>query len=314
MAFTAANWIWHNGRVLPAAEATTHVAAHALHYGTAVFEGMRCYETEDGPAVFRSPEHWDRFFASAEAYGLAIPYAGGELAAATAELIRRTGFRQCYIRPLCFAGAESLGLRVCNPVETAILAWPNLAHAAAEKAERGIRATISPWRKFHASMMPPTAKASGHYLNSLLAAREAAARGFDEALLLNLEGDLAEASVANIFLVQDGMLRTNDSSASALRGITQDSIVALARAEGIPVTIGPLRRDDLAAADEVFLTGTATQILPVREVDNVAVGRGERGPLTARLQRAFAEATSGRDPRFRSWLKLVAEPGAARSA
>lgn len=305
MPFTRAEWIWMNGRIAPAGECQTHVAAHALHYGTGVFEGLRCYATAEGPAVFRLADHLHRLYASADVYGLEIPYRLDELAEAIGEVIRRNGFEQCYIRPICFAGAETLGMRARCPIETAILAWPDLAHSTPEGKIRGIRATVSPWIKIHSCMMPTTAKACGQYLNSRLAVREAARRGYDEALMLNTDGQLAEASVANIFLVQGGVLRTNDASASILPGITQDTVVTIAGSLGYRVEIGALSRADLSAADEVFLTGTAAEIVPIREVDGTPVGLGEPGPVTTHLQRTYAAVTRGQEPKFRSWLSWV---------
>jgi len=295
-----------NGEVVPWTGATIHVSAHTLHYGSGVFEGLRCYETQDGAAVFRLPEHLDRLFASAEAYGIKIPYSKTELADAICETIRLNEFTGCYIRPLCFHGSAGLAVhpRSC-PVEVVILAWPWGAYLGEDSLERGVRVTVSSYAKFHSRMLPTTAKGCGGYLNSMLAAREAASAGYDEALLLDEAGNIAEGSGENLFLVRDGRLLTNDEGSSILLGITRDSVITLARDLGYQVRIGNLTLQDLLTADEAFFTGTAVEVTPIRELDGKTIGDGKRGPVTEEVQRAFLAAVSGKNKRYSEWLQPV---------
>lgn len=306
MSFGQAKWIWINGRIVRWVEATVHVSAHALHYGSGVFEGMRCYETAQGPAVFRMDAHLARLYASAAFYGMEIPYGQDELAEAVCETIRRNGFVSCYVRPICFYGSDSLGVHPRNcPVEVAVLTWPWGAYLGADELEKGVRVTVSPWTKFHSRMMPTTAKACGQYLNSMLAVREAVGRGFAEALLLEMAGLIAEGSGENLFVVRNGRLLTNDERSSILLGITRDAVIRIAQDLGYPVEIGTLRLEDVLSADEAFFTGTATEVAPIREVDGRQIGDGSRGPVTYKIQQAFFAATSGKDPRYRAWLHAV---------
>jgi len=295
-----------NGGLVPWSRATTHVSAHALHYGSGVFEGMRCYETPDGAAVFRLDAHLDRLYSSAEIYGLEIPYTQAELSEAVCEVIRRNDFDSCYIRPICYFGSGSLNVHPRNcPVEVVILAWPWATYLGAAGLEQGVRVTVSPWRKFQSRMMPTTAKACGQYLNSMLAVRDAIDRGYAEALLLDSEGNLAEGSGENIFIVRDGQLLTNDDRHSILLGITRDAVLQIAGDLGCPVEIKALELDDLLSADEAFFTGTAAEVTPISEVDMIPIGRGSRGPVTQEIQRAFFAATSGHDHRYAHWLHSV---------
>ena len=307
MSFDRTNWVWMNGKVVPWSGATVHVSAHTLHYGSGVFEGMRCYETEDGPAVFRMDAHLERLFSSAEAYGVRIPYSKDELRDAVCETICSNQFTSCYVRPICYHGSASLAVHPRNcPVEVVILAWPWGAYLGEENVERGVRVTLASWTKFHSSMLPTIAKGCGGYLNSMLAAREAAAAGYDEALLLDENGNIAEGSGENLFLVQGDRLLTNDERSSILLGITRDSVIEIARDLGYQVEIGTLTLDDLGAADEAFFTGTAVEVAPIRELDGKQIGEGRRGPVTERIQRGFFAVTSGRDRRYAGWLDLVA--------
>jgi branched-chain amino acid aminotransferase len=295
-----------NGELIPWSDATTHVSAHALHYGSGVFEGMRCYETTKGPAVFRLDAHLDRLYASAEVYGLAIPYTQAELTNAVCEVVRLNGFRSCYVRPLCYLGSRSLGVHPGNcPVEVVILAWPWAPYLGAEGLQQGVRVTVSPWRKFQSRMMPTTAKACGQYLNSMLAVRDAISRGFAEALLLDGDGNLAEGSGENLFLVRAGQLLTNDERHSILLGITRDAVLRIAQDLGYSVEIRALQLDDMLSADEAFFTGTAAEVTPIREVDGTAIGRNTPGPVTEEIQRVFFAATSGNDDRYKDWLYPV---------
>ena len=295
-----------NGGLVPWSRATTHVSAHALHYGSGVFEGMRCYETPDGAAVFRLDAHLDRLYSSAEIYGLEIPYTQAELSEAVCEVIRRNDFDSCYVRPICYFGSGSLNVHPRNcPVEVVILAWPWATYLGAAGLEQGVRVTVSPWRKFQSRMMPTTAKACGQYLNSMLAVRDAVDRGYAEALLLDSEGNLAEGSGENIFIVRDGQLLTNDDRHSILLGITRDAVLQIAGDLGCPIEIKALELDDLLSADEAFFTGTAAEVTPISEVDMIPIGRGSRGPVTQEIQRAFFAATSGHDHRYAHWLHSV---------
>jgi branched-chain amino acid aminotransferase len=301
--FDQSKWVWMDGRVVPWSNATTHVSAHALHYGSGVFEGMRCYETTSGPAVFRLEAHLDRLYASAEIYGIAIPFTRAELTDGICEIVARNGFRSCYVRPICYVGSGSLSVHPAgNPVEVVILAWPWAPYLGAEGLEQGVRVTVSPWRKFQSRMMPTTAKACGQYLNSILAVRDAVSRGFAEALLLDAEGHLAEGSGENLFIVRNRRLMTNDERHSILMGVTRDAVLQIARDLGYPVEIGPLLLEDLLLADEAFFTGTAAEVTPIREVDGTVIGNATRGPMTEEIQKVFFAATAGRDQRYREWL------------
>jgi branched-chain amino acid aminotransferase len=268
---------------------------------------MRCYETVAGPAVFCLDAHLERLYNSASVYGIQIPYARAEIADAICEVIRQNEFSSCYVRPLCYYGSSTLGVHPAKcPVEVVILTWPWAAYLGAESLERGVRVTVSPWLKFQSQMMPTNAKACGQYLNSILAVRDAVNRGFDEALLLDTEGHIAEGSGENLFIVRDRQLVTNDERHSILLGITRDVVMRIARDLGYRVETGALRLDDLLNADEAFFTGTAAEVTPIREVDGVTIDDGRRGPVTERIQEVFFAATSGRDERYKDWLRLVA--------
>lgn len=307
MSFEKTKWVWQDGEFRQWDEALLHSSAFGLHYGTGVFEGLRCYNTADGPAIFRLPEHLDRLYASAEVYKLNFPYTRAELTEAICETVRRNQFKNCYIRPTAYFDSGSLGIRAICPVGFNILTWEWPNDFGAEKLTKGMRVTVSPYRKFHSSMIPTTAKATGNYLNSILAVREAAARGFDEAILLDINGNLAEGAVENIFLIKDGKLLTNDAESSILMGITRDAAIQIARALGYEVEIRTLQLDELLNADEALLTGTAIEITPIREVDGKNVGSGARGPITERIQQTFFEIVAGRKPEYQHWLTPVAQ-------
>lgn len=314
MSFEKTKWVWQDGAFLPWNEALIHSSAFGLHYGTGVFEGIRCYNTSDGPAIFRLQEHLDRLYASAEVYKLNFPYTPAELTEAICETVRRNQFKNCYIRPTAYFDSGSLGIRAICPVGFNILAWEWPNDFGAEKLTKGMRVTVSPYRKFHSSMIPTTAKATGNYLNSILAVREAATRGFDEAILLDINGHLAEGAVENIFLIKNGKLLTNDAQSSILMGITRDSALQIARALGYEVEIRTLQLDELLNADEAFLTGTAIEITPIREVDGKNIGNGARGPITEQIQQTFFEIVAGRKPEYQHWLHPVQAAVEARAA
>jgi branched-chain amino acid aminotransferase len=256
----------------------------------------------------------NRLYESAAVYQLNIPYSQEELNEAICETIRRNEFKSCYIRPTVYFDSGSLGIRAVCPVGVNILTWEWPNDFGAEKLARGMRVTVSPYRKFHSSMIPTTAKATGNYLNSILAAREAASRGFDEAILLDTHGNLAEGAVENIFLVKDGRVLTNDQNSSILLGITRDSVIQIARDLGREVEIRALKLDELLNADEAFLTGTAIEITPIREVDGRAIGNGARGPITEAIQKTFFEIVAGRGLGYSHWLYPVQKQVGARKA
>jgi branched-chain amino acid aminotransferase len=309
MTFDQSKFVWRNGEIVPWVDATAHVSAHALHYGSGVFEGIRCYETEEGPAVFRLAAHLDRFYDSAAVYGLEIPFSPAALADGILEVIRRNEFSSCYVRPLCYYGSSSLGLHPAKcPIETVILAWPWAPYLGAVGLEEGVRVTVSPWKKFHSDMMPTTAKACGQYLNSILAVRDAVSRGFDEAILLNSDGHLAEGSGENLFVVQEGAVITNDEHHSILLGITRDAVITLARDLGYRVSTRALTLDDLTTADEAFFTGTAAEVTPIREVDGCMINQGRPGSITRNIQSAFFAAVKGRLEKYRDWLHFAFQP------
>jgi branched-chain amino acid aminotransferase len=297
-------FIWRNGKIVPWAEATVHVSCHGLHYGTGVSEAMRSYDTPCGPAVFRLGTHLDRWFASARIYGMTWPYSRTDLKNAVVEVVRANRFRDCHIRAIAFYGSDQLGInpRGC-PTELALLTWPNPGKTEPAAA---VDVCISQWRKCSPSSVPVRTKASGQYLNSVLAAQDAATRGFTNSLSLDLHGHLSGGTSENLFLVQGKRLFTNDQESSALLGITRDSVIHIANDFGVDVYIRKLKLDDLLEAEEAFLTGTTAEIAPIATVDMKAIGKGSRGPLTARLQDAYQKAVSGRNARYRDWLTYVA--------
>ena len=270
MAFEKTKWVWLNGKLTPFDEAKIHATAFGLHYGVGVFEGQRAYDTANGPALFRNHEHLERLAASAKTYNLDFAYTLDELTAAILETIAANELKNCYVRPTVYFDSGNLGIRAVNPVSVSILTWEWGSDFAVQQTH-GMRLTVSPWRKFHQTMMPTTAKATGNYLNSILAVREAVARGFDEALLLNAAGNVAEGAVENVFIIKDGKLKTNDERSSILLGITRRSVIEIAQHFGIPVEIGTLTLDEVMNADEMFLTGTAIEVTPVREIDGKAI-------------------------------------------
>ncbi len=292
-----------NGELLPWSQATTHVSSHALHYGSGVFEGIRCYATDDGPAIFRLEDHLERFFASAEIHGIEIPFSFDDLTDAMAQVIQENDFNACYVRPIAFFGSGSLSLHPRNcAVEVVILAWPWADYLGADGQKQGVSVTVSPWRKFESRMMPTTAKACGQYVNSVLAIRDAISRGFAEAILLDADGNIAEGSGENLFIVSDGELLTNDAIHSILPGITREAVLRIASDLGYTIKVKPLTLIDLVSADEAFFTGTAVEVTPIREVDGTPIGRNTPGPVTAEIQRAFFAVTAGRDERYNHWL------------
>jgi branched-chain amino acid aminotransferase len=298
--------IWMSGRFVPWAEANVHVLTHGLHYGTGVFDSIRAYVTDDGPALVHHRPHQERLRDSAKLYGMALPYSVDELVEATRELVRGSGLRECYVRTLAYRGAGTMGVSTKGaPVEVSIAAWGWGAYLGEEAMTRGIRAKISSWRRIGHATHIPAAKGTAHYINSVLARTEAEELGFDEAILLDEDGMLAEGSGENLFLVKDGLLLTPPLASGALGGITRLAVLELARELGIEVAERPLTRGELYLADELFMTGTAAEVTPVREVDLRPIGTGSRGPVTERVQRAYDDAVHGRDPRFAHWLDVV---------
>jgi branched-chain amino acid aminotransferase len=305
-----AELIWHNGNFVPWDKAKVHVLSHGLHYGTGVFEGIRCYETERGPAIFRHKDHLDRLGKSAELYYLELPYSVEEIAEATRELIRRNGLRACYIRPLAFRGYGEMGLYAKSaPIEVIVAVWPWGAYLGDEGKQTGIRAKVSSWRRIGPGGLIPHAKASGQYLNSILAKTESANAGYEEAILLDERGFVCEGSGENIFLVRDGELVTPPHVASILDGINRKSVIQIARDLGYTVVERDVARSELYLAEEIFLTGTAAELVPVREVDDHPIG--DPGEITRVIQAKFEDALHGRAEEYLEWLDPVEVPAEA---
>src|SRR6478672_4766348 len=301
-----ADLIWMNGDFVAWEDAKVHVLTHGLHYGTGVFEGIRAYETDLGTAIFRHEDHLDRLFRSAGLYHMPIPYTLAELRAATHELIARNGLRSCYIRPIAFRGYGQMGLYPLDaPVDVSIAVWEWGAYLGEEGKQRGIRAKVSSWRRISHDALIPHAKASGQYLNSVLAKIEASKAGYQEAILLDSHGFVCEGSGENIYLVRDGVVLTPPQTAGILDGINRKSIIQIARDLGIEVVERDLARAELYLADEVFMTGTAAELVPVREVDDHAIGTGRPGEITRAVQKVFEDALHGRAERYREWLDPV---------
>lgn len=297
--------IWYDGKLVPWRNATTHVLTHSLHYGLAVFEGLRAYQTEIGTAIFRLQEHTQRLMNSAKIYMMKIPYSPEQLMQAQKDVVRENKLDSCYVRPIAFYGSEKMGVSPLGAsVHVAIAAWPWGAYLGADGLEKGIRVKTSSYARHHVNVTMARAKVASTYANSILANLEATQNGYDEALLLDVEGYVAEGAGENIYIVRNGELFTPELT-SALDGITWRSIQQLCQDLGLKVTARKLTRDDIYIADEAFFTGTAAEVTPIRELDLRPVGDGARGPITAKLQAKFFDIVNGRDPKYHHWLARV---------
>jgi branched-chain amino acid aminotransferase len=299
--------IWKNGELVRWEDAQVHVLTHGLHYGTGVFEGIRCYETERGPAIFRHVDHLARLVRSAELFYLKLPYTAEEIRLGTHELLRRNGLNSAYIRPIAFRGYGEMGLYATSaPVDVVVAAWPWGVYLGEDGNEHGIRAKVSSWRRISPAGLVPHAKASGQYLNSILAKTEAQHAGYEEAILLDERGFVCEGSGENIFVVRDGEIATPPQVASILDGINRKSVIQIARDLGYTVVERDIARAELYLAEEVFLTGTAAELVPVREIDDHPIG--EPGEITRHVQSKFQDALYGRAEEYLEWLDFVAAP------
>jgi branched-chain amino acid aminotransferase len=302
----AVDKIWMDGELVDWQDATVHVLAHGLHYGSGVFEGIRAYETKTGPAVFRLSDHIRRLFRSALVYHMDIPYTPEEIATAVKNTVRANGVKECYIRPLVFRGYGEMGLNPLPvPVNVAIAVWAWGLYLGKDSTERGVRAKISSWKRIDHNILPPGVKATGQYINSSLAKVEALKGGYDEAIMLNMAGYVTDGSGENVFIVKEGVLCTPPVQAGCLDGITRDSVITLARDAGYEVVERNLSRVDLYTAEEAFFTGTAAEIASIREVDDRPVGYNGRGPITKELQETFHDAVRGRIEKYRPWCDPV---------
>ncbi len=303
---TEAGLIWMNGELVAHEDAKVHVLTHALHYGTGVFEGVRAYDTPRGTAIFRHSDHIDRLFNSARMYYMDIPYSKEEIRAATHEVIARSGLKSCYIRPLVFRGAGPMGLYPLDcPVDVFIAVWEWGAYLGEEGKQKGIRAAVVSWRKIGQDALIPIAKANGQYLNSVLAKIEADKAGYEEGILLDQRGFVCEGTGENLFVIRDGVIATPGYEASILGGINRLSAIQIAKDLGYEVVERDVARGELYIADEVFMTGTAAELTPLREIDDQPVGTGEPGPVTRAVQSVFEDALHGRSERYAKWLDRV---------
>ena len=297
--------IWYDGKMVPWRDANTHVLTHSLHYGLAVFEGLRAYDSTRGTAIFRLGEHLDRMYRSAHIYLMKIPFDRDTLIEATKATVRENKLASCYVRPIAFYGSEKMGVSPKGArVHVAIAAWPWGAYLGADGIEKGIRVKTSSYARHHVNVTMARAKVASTYANSILANLEATQDGYDEALLLDVDGFVAEGAGENLFIVRDGKIYEPEIS-SALVGITRDTVIKLAHSLGIEVISKRLTRDDIYIADEAFFTGTAAEVTPIRELDNRTIGSGTRGPLTAKLQSMFFDVVNARDERHLDWLTFV---------
>ena len=306
MPITQVEKIWMDGELVDWQDAQVHVLSHALHYGSGVFEGIRAYETSRGPAVWHLDEHLRRLFRSAKLYHMEIPFSLEALTDATKEVIRANGLNACYIRPVVMRGLGELGVNPLNsPVNVFIAVWPWGAYLGEEALEQGVRIKISSWRRNAQNSLPAAAKATGQYINSVLAKVESLKAGYDEAIMLNDAGLVSEGSGMNLFSVTNGVLYTPPISSGILEGITRNTVIELLTVEGFEVVQADLARGSLYTADEVFLTGTAAEVTPVREIDGRTVGAGEPGPVTRKAQDLFSDLVAAKIPEYRHWLTFV---------
>ena len=298
--------IWMNGKLVPYKNAKVHVLTHALHYSTAIFEGIRCYNTPRGPMIFRLPEHVERLFKSAKMYSMKMPYSKKEILDGIIKTVKASRLKECYIRPIAYYGHGVMGLTPTpNKIQIAIACWEwNLGESSAGKV-RGARCKVSSWLRIDSRSQPMQAKAASNYANAALARVEALRDGYDEAIMLNYHGKVSEGSAENIFIVNNGEISTPPLSAGILDGITRDSVIKIARSEGFTVIERDIDREDLYVADEVFMTGTAAEVKSVTEIDNVVIGDGKLGEVTHKLQDTFFVASRGKDERYLDWFTPV---------
>jgi branched-chain amino acid aminotransferase len=309
MAFPGTGKIWINGSLVDWADARIHIASHVIHYGSGVFEGARCYNTVNGPAVFRLDAHIRRLLDSAKIYRMESPYDQAAISQAVVDLIKLNGFKQCYIRPLIYRGYDSLGVNPFPcPVDVAIMLWEWGAYFTKEAIEEGLNVKISTWSRMAPNTMPAMAKSVANYANSQLIKMEAITEGYDEGIALDVEGNLSEGSGQNIFIVRDGVIHTPPVGASILSGITRDSVVTIARDLGFEVREQTLPREMLYVADEVFFVGTAVEVTPIKSVDKLRIGRGRRGPITEAIQQRFFQIVKGEAADPYGWLQPVDVP------
>ncbi|HEU0276649.1 MAG TPA: branched-chain amino acid transaminase [Rhodanobacteraceae bacterium] len=298
-------WVWHNGKIVAWKDATVHVMSHSLQYGSAVFEGIRCYKTHQGGAIFRLDAHLKRLFNSARIYDMPMPYDLETLSRASHEILKRNGYDQAYIRPCVYRGLGGFGISGDTPIGVSICGWPMGAYLGPEALEHGITACVSSWQRVAPNTIPAGAKAAGNYLSGQLIAREARARGFGEGIALSSSGQISEGAGENVFLVMDGALHTAPVGASLLNGITRDSIITLAHDNGIAVVERDLPREYLYLADEIFMCGTAAEVTPIREIDGKQVGAGHAGPVTKKIQDLFFGLFDGRTKDKWHWLEKL---------
>jgi len=298
--------IWFNGNLVPFNEAKIHVLSHCIHYGTGVFEGIKCYNTPNGPAIFKLREHMERLHQSAKNYNMKISISVDELCKATKDLIKSNELTDSYIRPIAYYGFDTLGVHPKDcPVDVAIgtLNWG--AYVGKDAIKKGAHITISPWKKYQSKSFPPSTKSSGTYLNSLLAVQDAKSRGFDEALLLNLDETIAEGSGQNFFIIKNGVFHTNDEESNILMGITRDTILTLIKDLGMEYKIDKITQNDLYNADEAFFTGSASEVTPIRKIDNHEFSNGKAGKLTLQIQKLYYDIVRGNKKKYDSWLTYV---------
>jgi len=298
--------IWMNGKLVPFKDAKVHVLTHALHYSTAVFEGIRCYNTPNGSAIFRLPEHVDRLFNSAKLYGMKIRYTKKQIIDAIIKTVKASGLKECYIRPIAYCGYGTMGLTpTLNKIDVSISCWEwKMGESKAGKFS-GAKCKISEWTRIDSRSQPMQSKCAANYSNAALARVEALKNGYDEAIMLNYSGKVAEGSAENIFIVKNGMIKTPPLDADILNGITRDSVIQLIRSDGIKLIEKNITVNELLKADEVFMTGTAAEVKSVTKIDRTSIGKGKPGIITKTLQKSFMDVVMGKDQRFISWLRYV---------
>jgi len=299
-------YIWMDGDFIPFDNAKIHVMSHVIHYGSAVFEGIKCYKTSNGPALFKLREHMERLHNSANAFKINIPYSVNTLCNAATELIKLNSIENCYLRPVAFYGFDTLGVhpKKC-PIQASIATLDWGAYVSKEALIKGAKITISPWRKYKSSAFPESTKAAGPYLNSMLAVQDAKSRGYDEALLLNEDNSVAEGSGQNIFFIKDGTFYTNDKKSNILMGITRDTLFTLIEDMKLTYKIINISKEDLFNADEIFYCGSASEVTPIRQIDNHIIGDGKAGELTLQLQEKYYEVVRGKHKKYFKWLTFV---------